>query len=77
VVVLGGEVRECSFESEYGHPPVEFVQLGINVTVLEPGQNSLYSARVKEGTRDWRLAYTEVERFRREWPPNWTRLPRV
>ena len=34
----------CSFESEYGEPPVEFPQLGINVTVLEPGQTSLYHA---------------------------------
>ena len=34
----------CNFESEYGEPPVEFAQLGINVTVLEPGQHSLYHA---------------------------------
>ena len=34
----------CAFESEYGVPPVEFDQLGINVTVLEPGQTSLYHA---------------------------------
>jgi hypothetical protein len=31
----------CAFESEYGDPPVEFAQLGINVTVLEPGQTGL------------------------------------
>jgi quercetin dioxygenase-like cupin family protein len=34
----------CWFESEYGDPPVEFAQLGINVTVLEPGQSGVYHA---------------------------------
>ena len=34
----------CAFENEYGHPPVEFAQLGINLTVLEPGQTGLYHA---------------------------------
>jgi uncharacterized cupin superfamily protein len=34
----------CAFESEYGNPPVEFAQFGINVTVLEPGQTGLYHA---------------------------------
>ncbi len=34
----------CAFENEYGDPPVEFEQLGINVTVLEPGQTVLYHA---------------------------------
>ena len=34
----------CAFENEYGNTPVEFGQLGINVTVLEPGQTSLYHA---------------------------------
>ena len=34
----------CSFESEYGDPAIEFTQLGINVTVLEPGQTVLYHA---------------------------------
>ena len=34
----------CAFESEYGDPPVEFGQCGINVTVLEPGQTGLYHA---------------------------------
>jgi hypothetical protein len=27
----------CNFESEEGDPPVEFVELGINVTILQPG----------------------------------------
>jgi quercetin dioxygenase-like cupin family protein len=140
----------CAFESEYGHPPVEFPQLGINVTVLEPGQTNLYHAEANqeaflvlagecsllvegeerrlrawdffhcppwtehglvgagEGpcvivmvgarsdpavrypaselaasrgaggateTTDWREAYATVERFRRERPPTWARLP--
>jgi uncharacterized cupin superfamily protein len=34
----------CAFENEYGDRPVEFEQLGINVTVLEPGQTVLYHA---------------------------------
>jgi quercetin dioxygenase-like cupin family protein len=34
----------CNFESEYREPPVEFAQLGINVTILEPGQNTIYHA---------------------------------
>src|SRR4051812_23959194 len=34
----------CWFANEYGDPPVEFAQLGINVTVLEPGQTSVYHA---------------------------------
>jgi uncharacterized cupin superfamily protein len=37
----------CAFESEYppgDAPPLEFAQLGINVTVLEPGQSGLYHA---------------------------------
>jgi uncharacterized cupin superfamily protein len=39
-----GRGARCAFESEYGDPPVEFAQLGINVTVLEPGQTGLYHA---------------------------------
>ena len=38
----------CGFENEYGDPPVEFAQLGINVTVLEPGQTVLYHAECNE-----------------------------
>ncbi|HEX3456101.1 MAG TPA: cupin domain-containing protein [Gaiellaceae bacterium] len=34
----------CGFENEYGDSPVEFAQLGINVTVLAPGQTGLYHA---------------------------------
>jgi quercetin dioxygenase-like cupin family protein len=35
---------QCNFESEYGEPQVEFPELGINLTVLEPGQAGLYHA---------------------------------
>ena len=31
----------CAFENEYGDPPVELGRLGINLTVLEPGQTIL------------------------------------
>jgi uncharacterized cupin superfamily protein len=30
----------CRFENEYGRTPIEFEQLGINVTILEPGKAS-------------------------------------
>ena len=36
-----GRGAACNFESEYGEPPVEFAQLGINVTVLERGQSGV------------------------------------
>jgi quercetin dioxygenase-like cupin family protein len=140
----------CAFESEYGEPPIEFAQLGINLTVLEQGQTTLYHAEanqeafivvtgectllvenderrlgpwdffhappwtehafvgagdgpcvilmvgartdpgvrypvsaravhhgagVTEETSDWRQAYATIERFRREQPPSWARLP--
>ena len=140
----------CAFDNEYGDPPVEFAQLGINVTVLEAGQTSLYHAEsnqeaflvlsgecalvvegeerrlrpwdffhappwtehafvgagegpcvilmagartdpgvrypvsevaarygasVAEETSDWRQANAALERFGRERPSSWTRLP--
>ena len=140
----------CWFASEYGDPPIEFEQLGINMTVLEPGQSSVYHAEsnqeaflvlsgeckllvegeerslrawdffhsppwtehafvgagdrpcvilmvgahvgpearypvselaarygasVAEATSDWRQAYATVDRFGRERPPSWARLP--
>jgi hypothetical protein len=34
-----------------------------------------YGASVAEETDDWRQAYAEVERFRRERPPYWARVP--
>jgi uncharacterized cupin superfamily protein len=140
----------CAFDSEYGEPAVEFAQLGINLTVLEPGQYVLYHAEsnqeaflvlageckllvegkerplgpwdffhspawtehafvgagdgpcvivmagsrsgtevrypaselaarygasVERDTSDWREAYATAERFRRERPSRWDRLP--
>jgi uncharacterized cupin superfamily protein len=140
----------CGFENEYGDSPIEFGQLGINVTVLGPGQTVLYHAEenqegflvvsgecallveeeerrlrpwdffhappwtehafagagegpcvivmvgsrsgpgvrypaselaarhgasVAQETSDWRHAYATMERFRRERPPTWSRLP--
>jgi quercetin dioxygenase-like cupin family protein len=38
----------CAFENEYGEPPVEFDQLAINLTVLEPGQTGLYHAEANQ-----------------------------
>jgi hypothetical protein len=38
----------CAFESEYGDPPVEFAQFGMNVTVLEPGETGLYHAEANQ-----------------------------
>jgi quercetin dioxygenase-like cupin family protein len=38
----------CWFANEYGEPPIEFEQLGINVTVLEPGQSSIYHAEANQ-----------------------------
>jgi uncharacterized cupin superfamily protein len=34
----------CAFENEYGDSPVEFDQVGINLTVLGTGQTTLYHA---------------------------------
>jgi uncharacterized cupin superfamily protein len=38
----------CAFENEYGDPPVEFTQVGINITVLQHGQTSLYHAEANQ-----------------------------
>jgi uncharacterized cupin superfamily protein len=71
----------CPFENEYGHPPVEFVQLGINVTVLEPGQTTLYHAEAnQEGflviSGECALVVENEERRLRAWDffhaPPWT-----
>ena len=43
-----GRGGRCAFENEYGEPPVEFAKLGINVTVLERGQSSLYHAEANQ-----------------------------
>lgn len=38
----------CWFANEYGQPPIEFAQFGINVTVFEPGQSSVYHAETNQ-----------------------------
>src|SRR5689334_8372722 len=71
----------CAFENEYGHSPVEFDQLGINLTILEPGQTVLYHA--EENQEDFLVLSGECaliveneERRLRAWDsfhaPPWT-----
>jgi uncharacterized cupin superfamily protein len=76
-----GRGAACWFESEYGEPPVEFAQLGINVTVLERGQSSVYHAEAnQEGflvlAGECRLLVQGEERRLRPWDffhaPPWT-----
>lgn len=71
----------CAFENEYGEPPVEFPQLGINITVLEPGQYGLYHAESAQEaflvlSGECRLLVEGEERLLRPWDffhaPPWT-----
>jgi quercetin dioxygenase-like cupin family protein len=71
----------CWFANEYGDPPVEFAQLGINVTVLEPGQSSVYHAESNQEAflvlgGECRLLVEGEERRLRAWDffhsPPWT-----
>jgi quercetin dioxygenase-like cupin family protein len=71
----------CAFDNEYGDPPVEFAQFGINVTVLEPGQTSLYHAESNQEaflvlSGECRLLVEREERLLRPWDffhaPPWT-----
>jgi quercetin dioxygenase-like cupin family protein len=71
----------CNFESEYGEPAVEFPQLGINVTVLEPGQTTLYHAESSQEaflvlSGECKLLVEGEERPLRPWDffhsPPWT-----
>jgi len=62
----------CWFESEYGDPPVEFAQLGINVTVLERGQSGVYHAESNQEAflvlaGECRLLVEGAERRLRPW----------
>jgi quercetin dioxygenase-like cupin family protein len=62
----------CWFESEYGDPPVEFAQLGIHLTVLEPGQSSVYHAESNQEAflvlaGECRLLVEDEERRLRPW----------
>src|SRR5262249_4839982 len=71
----------CNFESEYGDPPIEFAQLGINVTVLERGQSGVYHAESNQEAflvlaGECRLLVQAEERRLRPWDffhsPPWT-----
>ena len=71
----------CNFESEYRESPVEFAQLGINVTVLEPGQSGLYHAESNQEaflvlSGECRLLVEGEERRLQPWDffhsPPWT-----
>jgi uncharacterized cupin superfamily protein len=71
----------CAFENEYGEPAVEFDGLGINLTVLEPGQGVLYHAEANEEAflvlaGECLLLVEEEERRLRPWDffhaPPWT-----
>jgi quercetin dioxygenase-like cupin family protein len=69
------------FESEYGDPPVEFPQLGIRITILEPGQPTVYHAESEQEaflvlSGECRLLVEGEERDLRRWDffhcPAWT-----
>jgi quercetin dioxygenase-like cupin family protein len=71
----------CGFENEYGDSPVEFGQLGINVTVLDPGQTTLYHAEENQEaflvlSGECTLIVENEERRLRPWDffhaPPWT-----
>lgn len=74
----------CPFESEYppgDTPPLEFAQLGVNVTVLEPGQSGLYHAESDQEaflvlSGECTLLVEGEERLLRPWDffhaPPWT-----
>jgi uncharacterized cupin superfamily protein len=71
----------CWFENEYGESPVEFPKLGIRVTVLEPGQSSVYHAETNQEAflvlaGECRLLVEGEERPLRPWDffhcPAWT-----
>jgi hypothetical protein len=38
------ESAQSALENEYRDPPIEFAQLGINVTILSPSRTGLYPA---------------------------------
>jgi quercetin dioxygenase-like cupin family protein len=86
VAAAGGAASEtrgaaCWFANEYGDPPVEFAQLGINITVLEPGQSGVYHAEANQEAflvlaGECRLLVEGEERRLRAWDffhsPPWT-----
>ena len=71
----------CAFDNEYGDPPVEFAQLGVNVTVLECGETGLYHAEENQEaflvlSGECALLVEGEERHLRPWDffhsPPWT-----
>ena len=71
----------CRFENEYAERPVEFAQLGINITVLQGGQHTLYHAEANQEaflvlSGECRLIVEGEERILRPWDffhaPPWT-----
>jgi len=71
----------CGFESEYGDPQVEFDQLGINLSVLGPGQTSMYHSESNQEaflvlSGECTLVVEGEERRLRSWDffhcPPWT-----
>ena len=71
----------CAFENEYSASPVEFGQLGINVTVLSAGQTTLYHAEANQEaflviSGECTLLVENEERRLRAWDffhaPPWT-----
>ena len=71
----------CWFANEYGESPIEFAHLGINVTVLEPGQSGVYHAEANQEAflmlaGECRLLVEGEERLLRAWDffhsPPWT-----
>ncbi len=77
-----GRGARCAFENEYGDAPVEFGQLGINVTVLEPGQTTLFHAESNQEaflvlSGECVLVVDDEERRLRPWDffhsPAWTK----
>jgi uncharacterized cupin superfamily protein len=72
----------CGFENEYGDPPVEFAQFGINLTILGAGQTVLYHAEENQEaflvlSGECALLVEEEERRLRPWDffhsPPWTK----
>jgi uncharacterized cupin superfamily protein len=68
-------------ENEYGDSPVEFARVGINLTVLEPGQTVLYHAEANQEaflvlSGECDLLVEDEERRLRPWDffhsPPWT-----
>jgi uncharacterized cupin superfamily protein len=71
----------CNFANEYGRRPIEFEQLGFNLTILEPGQSGLYHAEANQEaflvlSGECRLVVEGEERRLRPWDffhsPPWT-----